>query len=159
MTEPNLYHPVTAGYLLARRIIVSFQYLLVLIAGIIAVVKPTPTVYSVVSAWVVYAWALFFLVGGAIALVGAVSGYRIGEIIGIPLIASASLVYGVAVIYQSTIQTARSVFVFIFVGVFAISYAVAMFDRFIDACNIIRISEETQERTTDTEGGDDVVSY
>lgn len=138
--------PVTTRYIKIRRVFIGVQYVLILCAGVVSMIKPTPTVYSVVPPVTVYLWAGFFVLGGLTSLLAVASGYRIGEVVGIPLIGSACLIYGVAVVYQSTIQTARSVFVFIFVGVLFVSYAAGLFERFISALNVVQISEETRRR-------------
>lgn len=134
--------PVTTRYIKIRRTFVGIQYVLILCAGVVSTIKPIPTVYSVVPPTTVYVWACFFIIGGLASLLAVASGYRIGEVVGIPLIGSACLIYGVAVVYQSTIQTTRSVFVFIFVGVLFVSYAAGLFERFISALNVVQMSEE-----------------
>lgn len=137
-----------------RRTIVSIQYVLMTLAGIVSFIRPSTSVYSVVPPGAVYTWAGFLVVGGAVSFVGAATGYRIGEVIGVPLVGSACVIYALSVIYQSSIQTTRSVFVFVFVGMLILSYAVGLLDRFISAWNIVHVTEEIITREEEDDATD-----
>lgn len=127
-----------------NHMILMLQYLLLSIAGILALIKPTPNVYDLMPTLVVYVWGIFFALGGIVSCLGVTTGFREGEAIGVPLLSSACIMYGSALLYQSTNQGPASFFVFLFVGLFSVSYGVGLLDRWVSSLHVVNVSRETQ---------------
>ena len=98
-TEPPSALPfvVLTGW---RHHLLTVYFLLFVIAGSVALVTPSKAVQYAVPPWGVFVWATFYAIGGLVCLAGVVAHSKAGEIVGLPLIAAASALYGMSLLIQ-----------------------------------------------------------
>lgn len=130
--------PVTLPRLRAKWPLL-LMYLVLVAAGVVSLVKPSPLVYSLIPGWVTIVWACFFTAGGAASAIGVARGDWAGEVIGLPLASSACALYSGALLVQATAfdQAAGAV---VFVALLSAAYALGLAERWLIASSLLRLS-------------------
>lgn len=119
----------------AARISWSAAYLFFLLAGIVAFFAPAQIVERVLVEVLVYAWASFLIVGGGLCLGGKVRGNWVGEIIGLPLLATANYIFGILLFAESETTAAIAIG-----GVF-LGIGTSLIGRWIE---LLKLSKDNQ---------------
>lgn len=100
-----------------RRGVRVASYAMMAAAGAVAYAIPVSSIKSS-TGWLVYVWASFLLLGGALSALGALTDRWIGELAGLPLISSAFGVYFVVLALTRTVSGAAAALVFGAVAIF-----------------------------------------
>lgn len=87
------------------------SYAMMAAGGGVAFAIPVSTIQSA-TGWLVYLWAAFLLLGGALCTYGAFTDRWIGELMGLPLISSAFGVYFVVLAFAFTVRGAAAALAF-----------------------------------------------
>lgn len=118
----------------SRRVLWAIYYACFVGAGAASLFDPSQTVVLALHGAVVL-WALFYIVGGLAALVGTLVSTRIGEVVGLPLVAGASALYAVSIYIQ---VIASGDFSYLTAGVVLTSQAILLVDRWLSAMATVR---------------------
>lgn len=86
-------------------------YTMMAAAGAVAFAIPVSSIQAS-TGWLVYLWASFLLVGGALCAWGAWTDRWIGELLGLPLISSAFGAYFIVLALSRTISGAAAALAF-----------------------------------------------
>lgn len=86
-----------------HRVVRVIGYTMMAAAGAVAFAIPVSSIEAN-TGWLVYMWAAFLLVGGALASWGSITDRWIGELLGLPLISSAFGVYFVVLGLALTVR-------------------------------------------------------
>jgi hypothetical protein len=124
-----------------RRGVRFAKYLMLLLAGGIAFATPSAVLTSVIGL-MVYAWATFLFVGGALCLLGVVTDWWIGEFVGIIPIFTAMFMFGVVFLstgLEGGANPSRIVF-----GLVFFSFAAFLIARWIDVWNVASLGPEAR---------------
>lgn len=116
------------------------MYVVLVAAGVVSLVAPSRLVYSLIPGWVTVVWACFFVAGGGAAAVGVVRGDWAGEVIGLPLAASACALYSGALLVQATAFSGRVSGAVVFVALLSAAYALGLAERWLTASSLLRIT-------------------
>ena len=122
------------------RALVMLMYSAFTLAGFACFFFPSRAVTSHVDPTYTYVWAGFFFFGGLASLIGAISQGWWGEMIGLPLIASASLLYGTAVLVQYSDPNRRDG-AFLFVGALLIAQGLSLAERWVARWRLLRVAQ------------------
>ena len=93
----------------AARISWSTAYLFFTLAGIVAFFSPSRIIVSALVQILVYVWCSFLIVGGGLSLGSKIRNTWAGEIIGLPLLSTASYVFGILLFVRGTSSAAIAV--------------------------------------------------
>ncbi|GAA4992602.1 hypothetical protein WHI96_07990 [Pseudonocardia tropica] len=123
------------GWLIPRQrwLLVPF-YGFLFVAGLIALGHPSAAVSMSASPLFTWVWAGFYVVGGFTCTVGALFKSLWGEAAGLPLIASASAIYGTAVLLT---YSDREDAAYLVVGLLLMSQALGLFDRWLGVMSLL----------------------
>lgn len=119
-----------------QRIVQPLSYAFFVAAGVFAFIQPSEAIRYVVPQWATYVWAAFFVIGGLLCVVGAATSRLAGGVIGLPLLCSASLLYGVSVLVQIGHFHDGA---YPIIGLLLIGQAVQLLDRWIGALYLLRM--------------------
>ena len=118
----------------------TLGYALIAITGVILIVAPVPSVRASTGVWVVYAWAAFLIVGGALSAIGAGLDRWPGEYIGLWPIMAAFLVWSIAALaYPGAIAF----------GLLMLAITLIFFARWRHVSRVRRALERVPERVRD----------
>lgn len=114
-------------------------YLAFTVAGTFAFIFPAQVILNSLQAVLVYAWAGFLAGGGLLALVGSLRRTWAGELVGLPLLAASSAVFGGALLGYG--QTSAAIAIgFVFLGISGSQVA-----RWMDLLPLPKISREVDD--------------
>lgn len=116
------------------------MYVMLTVAGVVSLARPSPVVYSLIPPWVTVAWAAFFALGGACSAVGVLRGDWAGEVIGLPLACSACALYSAALFVQASAYPERVSGAAWFVGLLVAAYAAGLGERWRNTWSLLRMS-------------------
>jgi hypothetical protein len=107
--------------------------------GLAALFFPSNAVAANVPSWMVYVWASFFIAGGLICSVGMIVRRWAGELVGLPLLASAATLYGVAVGSQFW-EPSRHDGAYLFVAALLLAQAAGLLDRWVAQWRLLQLA-------------------
>lgn len=93
----------------AARVSWSVAYLFFLLAGIVAFFTPFQVMERILVAILVYGWAGFIALGGALCFGGKLRGNWAGEIVGLPLLSAANYALGILLLLEGSSPAAVAI--------------------------------------------------
>ena len=102
------------------------MYLAYMTAGVFAILFPSHAIRSALPDWAIAVWGSFFVIGGAICAVGILIKNPAVRYVGLPLMISASALYGCSVLLLFVDQYDGS---YLFVGILLLATAIGLFER------------------------------
>lgn len=114
----------------------GLYFALFVVAGVSGILAPSRAIQDNVPHWGTYVWGSFYLLGGVVCLIGLIRKTRAGEMIGLPLISSASALYGIAILIQYTTQQDGA---YLVVSALLIGQSLNLLERWVDAMKLFRL--------------------
>lgn len=116
------------------------MYLVLIAAGVVSLIRPSPLVYSLIPGWVMVLWGSFFVGGATLSAAGVWRGNWAGEAIGLPLLASACALYATALWVQTAEFGPHATGAVVFTGLVIAALAIKLAERWLVALTLLRIS-------------------
>lgn len=138
----------SGGTVMSVRPLILSMYILFSGAGVASLMFPSRAVSSNVNPAFTYVWAAFFLVGGLTCLAGVLTHSWWGEMIGLPLIASSSLLYGTAVLIQYSDPSRRDG-AYLFVGSLLVAQSISLAERWVTRMRLVRMAQRISREATE----------
>jgi hypothetical protein len=147
-TEETGPLPAAGGSGTNTRALIVVMYLFFTAAGVACFFAPSRAVAGQVAPTLTILWASFFFVGGLVCLLGSISGVWWGELLGLPLIASSSFIYGSALLiqYGSTLDTPRRDGAYLFVGLLLLAQGGSIIERWVSRWRLLRVAQRITNR-------------
>lgn len=121
-------------------------YLFFIAAGIMIFAVPSHAIRVEVPTWSRYIWAAFFIVGGLLCTFGVFLKNTVGGVIGLPLLSSASALYGVSLCLQYEMGHDGA---YLVVGTLLIGLALSLLDRWVGTREVFRAIQGARDGGSD----------
>jgi hypothetical protein len=128
-----------------RFIMIAF-YFCFIVAGVLIFAIPSRAIRVEVPTWSRYLWALFFITGGLLCMVGTSLKTTVGGLIGLPLLSSASALYGVSLCLQYEMGHDGA---YLVVGTLLIGLAFSLLDRWVGTREVFRAIQGARDGGSD----------
>lgn len=130
------------------RVLILLMYAFFTAAGLVCLFAPSRAVAGQVAPWMTLVWASFFLVGGTLCLLGALTKRWAGELLGLPLIAASALIYGAALLFSYSDPMRRDG-AYLFIGALLVAQSCSIVERWVTKWRLMQVAQ----RLTDREAG------
>jgi hypothetical protein len=118
------------------RISWAVAYAFFTLAGVLAFFTPSQLILDALVSTLVYSWSAFLLVGAALSLGGKAANSWVGEIIGLPLLATSNVIFGITLCWKGA-----NTFSYAIGGIF-VGFGVVCLGRWIELRSVARANQE-----------------
>jgi len=126
-----------------QRIRLKWPYILMysfyVVAGVLAFIYPTRAILDALQIYLAYLWSSFLFFGSALSLYGSLRDRISGEIVGLPLLATANAIFGTALLAYGVSPAAYAIGL-IFWGV-----GFGLVGRWFEMKAILKIAREARD--------------
>lgn len=106
----------------------AVMYLLLVLAGLAAILSPSSLVQSQVGGAIVFVWSSALVISASLALYGALTDKWFGEYTGLPLLAASLSLYG----FSALISAGGHLSALLAYGLVVIAFSVGLLARWLD---------------------------
>jgi len=126
-----------------KRIKAKWPYILMygffVVAGVLAFIYPTRAILDALQTYLVYLWSSFLFLGSVLSLYGALRDRYSGEIIGLPLLATANAIFGTALLAYGSSPAAYAI------GCIFWGIGFGLLGRWFEMKAILKIAREARD--------------
>lgn len=119
----------------AVRILWAAAYACFTFAGVVAFFSPSQLIASTLIKVFVYGWASFLTAGGGLCFIGKTRDSWAGEIVGLPMLSTANLIFGFLLLSQR--PTSAS----IAIGGMFCGVGIALISRWVEMRRLAKVNE------------------